>query len=86
MLSTLPTGLSPSLTCLIVVAEACPADLVEAWAPGRLLVVRGPDRGDRNRHDEGPLTVTGRAPAAPFPWTCVFVVDVGLRPCPVGGG
>ncbi|MGV0804438.1 amino acid adenylation domain-containing protein [Mycolicibacterium setense] len=73
------------LTTLITGGEACPAELVAAWAPGR-----------RMFNAYGPTEVTIWATwsalsagepvriGAPVPGTCALVLDVRLNPVPVG--
>ena len=86
-LSALPADSLPGLTHLMVTAEACTADLVGVWAPGRRMVnAYGPTETTVTSTMSGPLVDTGQAPTigVPLPGTRVYVLDAGLRPCPVG--
>ncbi|MFI0817472.1 non-ribosomal peptide synthase/polyketide synthase [Streptomyces sp. NPDC021098] len=77
----------PDFRTLIVGAEACPADLVDLWAPGRRMVNSyGPTEAtvvatwtDALRAGSGNPPI-GR----PLPNTRVFVLDEAMRPVPVG--
>ncbi|WP_188306019.1 non-ribosomal peptide synthetase, partial [Streptomyces sp. CBMA123] len=77
-----------ALRTLVVGAEACPADLVDAWAPGRRMVNSyGPTEATVVATWTGPLTPgTGAAPAIGHPSgaTRVYVLDAALRPVPPG--
>ncbi|WP_139333460.1 amino acid adenylation domain-containing protein, partial [Mycobacterium sp. SP-6446] len=72
---------------LIVAGEACPTDVVDRWAPGRLMLnACGPT--------ETTMVVTLSAPLAPgsgivpigspVPGSALFVLDKWLRPVPAG--
>ncbi|WP_442012556.1 amino acid adenylation domain-containing protein, partial [Mycobacterium sp. 2YAF39] len=72
---------------LVVGGEACPAELVERWAPGRVMInVYGPT--------ETTIWVAMSAPLAPgpgvvpigsaVPGAALFVLDQWLRPVPIG--
>ncbi|MGC5561706.1 non-ribosomal peptide synthase/polyketide synthase [Streptomyces sp. FR-108] len=78
-------GRLPHLRTLIVGAEACPADLVERWAPGRLMINSyGPTEATVVATWTGPLSPAGGAPpiGRPAGATRVYVLDAALRPVP----
>ncbi|MGW1893342.1 non-ribosomal peptide synthase/polyketide synthase [Streptomyces sp. NPDC002004] len=89
-LATVPPGAAtalPHLRTLIVGAEACPADLVERWAPGRRMVNSyGPTEATVVATWTGPLTPAAGAPpiGRPAGATRVHVLDAALRPVPPG--
>ncbi|MGW0927659.1 non-ribosomal peptide synthase/polyketide synthase [Streptomyces sp. NPDC002644] len=89
-LATLPPGTAqalPGLRTLIVGAEACPADLVERWAPGRRMINSyGPTEATVVATWTGPLTPGAGAPpiGGPAGATRVHVLDAALRPVPPG--
>ncbi|MCY1079431.1 non-ribosomal peptide synthetase [Archangium lansingense] len=85
-LGVLPVEACPALRLLFVAGEACPAGLVERWAPGRRMI-----------NGYGPTETTvwatfaecvpdGRAPAigGPVANAHVSILDRNLRPVPVG--
>ncbi len=77
----------PHLRTLIVGAEACPADLVAVWAPGRRMINSyGPTEATVVATWTGPLTPgTGAPPIGrPSGSTRVHVLDAALRPVPPG--
>ncbi|MFJ3644674.1 non-ribosomal peptide synthase/polyketide synthase [Streptomyces murinus] len=77
----------PHLRTLIVGAEACPADLVAAWAPGRRMINSyGPTEATVVATWTGPLAPgTGAPPIGrPAGSTRVQVLDAALRPVPPG--
>ncbi|MFF9765686.1 non-ribosomal peptide synthase/polyketide synthase [Streptomyces sp. NPDC014636] len=77
----------PHLRTLIVGAEACPADLVDTWAPGRRMINSyGPTEATVVATWTGPLTPgTGAPPIGrPSGSTRVHVLDAALRPVPPG--
>ncbi|MFC9930075.1 non-ribosomal peptide synthase/polyketide synthase [Streptomyces sp. NPDC127190] len=77
----------PDLRTLIVGAEACPADLVATWAPGRRVINSyGPTEATVVATWTGPLTPgTGAPPIGrPAGHTRVLVLDTALRPVPPG--
>ncbi|WP_369197883.1 non-ribosomal peptide synthase/polyketide synthase [Streptomyces djakartensis] len=77
----------PHLRTLIVGAEACPAHLVERWAPGRRMINSyGPTEATVVATWTGPLTPgTGAPPIGrPAGATRVHVLDAALRPVPPG--
>ena len=86
VLSTLDRARLDGLDTLMVGGEACPAELVAAWAPGRRMFnVYGPT--------EATIWVTSSAPlsagqpvdiGAPIPGVCALVFDARLHPAPVG--
>ncbi|MCM3804718.1 non-ribosomal peptide synthase/polyketide synthase [Streptomyces sp. DR7-3] len=77
----------PEFRTLIVGAEACPADLVDLWAPGRRLVNSyGPTEATVVATWTDALAAGSGAPpiGRPLPNTRVFVVDEAARQVPVG--
>ncbi|MFG2094577.1 non-ribosomal peptide synthase/polyketide synthase [Streptomyces sp. NPDC048612] len=89
-LATVPpeaAGALPHLRTLIVGAEACPADLVARWAPGRRMINSyGPTEATVVSTWTGPLTPDAGAPpiGRPVDGTRAYVLDAALRPVPVG--
>ncbi|MFH9657287.1 non-ribosomal peptide synthase/polyketide synthase [Streptomyces sp. NPDC017248] len=89
-LATVPPGTAaalPHLRTLIVGAEACPADLVDTWAPGRRMINSyGPTEATVVATWTGPLTPGTGAPSIgrPAAGTRVHVLDAALRPVPPG--
>ncbi|MFE6526362.1 amino acid adenylation domain-containing protein, partial [Streptomyces sp. NPDC057794] len=90
-LATLPDpadlGGLPSLHTLIVGAEACPAALVDRWAPGRRMINSyGPTEATIVATWTGPLSAGTGTPAigGPLPGTEAHVLDAALRPVPPG--
>ncbi|MEU2057651.1 non-ribosomal peptide synthase/polyketide synthase [Streptomyces bungoensis] len=80
-------GALPHLRTLIVGAEACPAHLVERWAPGRRMINSyGPTEATVVATWTGPLAPgTGAPPIGrPAAATHVHVLDAALRPVPPG--
>ncbi len=76
----------PEFRMLTVGGDACASDLVELWAPGRLMINSyGPTESTVVSTWSGPL-VPGRTPPIGRPiWnTRVHVLDEELRPVPVG--
>ncbi|MGJ3561968.1 AMP-binding protein [Streptomyces sp. INA 01156] len=87
-LATLPdpadTGGASHLRTLIVGAEACPAALVDRWAPGRHMINSyGPTEATVVATWTGPLTAGTGTPAigSPLPGTEAHVLDAALRRC-----
>ncbi|HEY6422703.1 MAG TPA: amino acid adenylation domain-containing protein [Pseudonocardiaceae bacterium] len=79
------TGL-PQFRTVIVGGEACPAELVDRWAPNRRMINSyGPTESTVVATWTDPLT-PGRTPPIGRPiWnTRVYVLDGALRPVPVG--
>ncbi|MCL3995529.1 non-ribosomal peptide synthase/polyketide synthase [Streptomyces lavenduligriseus] len=89
-LATVPPGTAaalPRLRTLIVGAEACPADLVDTWAPGRRMINSyGPTEATVVATWTGPLTPGSGTPSIgrPAGTTRVQVLDAALRPVPPG--
>ncbi|MFD7711537.1 amino acid adenylation domain-containing protein, partial [Streptomyces sp. NPDC059786] len=75
------------LRTLIVGAEACSAELVDRWAPGRRMINSyGPTEATIVASWTGPLTAGGGTPAigAALPGTRSHVLDAAMRPVPPG--
>ena len=80
-------GALPALRTLIVGAEACPADLVDTWAPDRRMVNSyGPTEATVVASWTGPLAAGAGTPpiGRPAGPTSVYVLDAALRPVPPG--
>ena len=80
-----PEGLGSM--ALLVAGEACPAEIVDRWAPGRVMINGyGPTETTVCASRSAPLTAESGAPpiGAPVPGAALFVVDGWLRPVPVG--
>ncbi len=80
-----PEGLEN--TALVVAGEACPTELVDRWAPGRVMInAYGPTEATIYAAMSSPLKAgLGAAPiGAPVPGAALFVLDKWLRPSPEG--
>ncbi|ORB12614.1 non-ribosomal peptide synthetase, partial [Mycobacterium noviomagense] len=73
-------------TALMVAGEACPAEVVDRWAPGRVMInAYGPTEATVYAAMSAPLTPGGGAPiGSPVPGAALFVLDGWLRPVPAG--
>ncbi|WP_167470645.1 condensation domain-containing protein, partial [Mycobacterium innocens] len=72
---------------LVIGAEPCPAELVDRWAPGRVMVnVYGPTETTVWASSSAPLTAGSGVPpiGAPVAGAAFLVLDGWLRPVPVG--
>ena len=79
-----PDGLDS--TALVVAGEACPVEVVERWAPGRVMVnAYGPTEATVYAAMSAPL-IPGAdvAIGSPVPGAALFVLDGWLRPVPTG--
>ncbi|HSV66550.1 MAG TPA: amino acid adenylation domain-containing protein, partial [Mycobacteriales bacterium] len=89
-LATVPAsdaaGGLPELRCLVVGGEACTAELVDWWAPGRCMInAYGPTESTVVSTWSQPLAPGGTPPIGRPIWnTQVYVLDGALRPVPVG--
>ncbi|MFD4658624.1 non-ribosomal peptide synthase/polyketide synthase [Kitasatospora sp. NPDC058444] len=86
-LATVPAGAGRHLRTLIVGAEACSAELVDRWAPGRRMINSyGPTEATIVATWTGPLTAGTGAPTigAALPHARVYVLDEAMRPQPPG--
>src|SRR6201997_1027903 len=74
-------------TALVMAGEACPAEVGDRWAPGRVMVnAYGPTETTMCVAISAPLTpATGVPPiGAPVAGAALFVLDEWLRPVPAG--
>ena len=72
---------------LVVVGEACPAEVVDRWAPGRVMVnAYGPTETTMCVAISAPLRAGSGVPpiGVPVPGAALFVLDGWLRPVPAG--
>ncbi|MGH3274108.1 MAG: amino acid adenylation domain-containing protein, partial [Streptosporangiaceae bacterium] len=86
VVSSLDRARLDGLTTLVTMGEACPPELVVAWAPGRAMVnAYGPT--------ETTIWATGSVPlsagqpvgiGAPIAGVCALVLDARLHPAPIG--
>ena len=80
-----PQGLESA--ALMIAAEACPADVVDRWAPGRVMINGyGPTETTVYATISAPLTPGSGAPpiGSPVPGAALFVLDGWLHPVPAG--
>ncbi|MDV3126141.1 amino acid adenylation domain-containing protein [Mycobacterium sp. 21AC1] len=85
-----PVGLEN--TTLVVAGEACPTEVVDRWAPGRVMLnAYGPTEATIYAAISAPLKKAGAEGSSggvpigsPVPGAAVFVLDGWLRPVPVG--
>ncbi|RDH76139.1 amino acid adenylation domain-containing protein, partial [Mycolicibacterium moriokaense] len=80
-----PEGLESA--ALAVVGEACPAAIVDRWAPGRLMInAYGPTETTMCVAISAPLTPgSGVVPiGSPVPGAALFVLDTWMQPVPPG--
>ncbi|HUO39382.1 MAG TPA: amino acid adenylation domain-containing protein, partial [Mycobacterium sp.] len=80
-----PEGLESA--ALVIGAEACPAEMVDRWAPGRVMVnVYGPTETTMWVSKSAPLAAGSGPPpiGAPVSSAALFVLDEWLRPVAAG--
>jgi acyl-coenzyme A synthetase/AMP-(fatty) acid ligase/acyl carrier protein len=80
-----PEGLES--VALVMAGEACPAEVVDRWAPGRVMVnAYGPTETTMCVAISAPLTPGSGTPpiGSPVAGAALFVLDGWLRPVPVG--
>ncbi len=80
-----PQGLES--VALLLGGEACPAEVVDRWAPGRVVInAYGPTEATIYASMSAPLAPGSGAPpiGAPVSTAALFVLDQWLRPVPVG--
>ena len=80
-----PDGLESA--ALLVGGEACPAELVERWAPGRVMINEyGPTETTMWVALSAPLTAGSGSPpiGSPVPGAALFVLDEWLQAVPTG--
>jgi acyl-coenzyme A synthetase/AMP-(fatty) acid ligase/acyl carrier protein len=89
-LATVPKAVAatdvPEFRTVIVGGDACPADLVHRWAPGRRLINSyGPTESTVVATWSEPLVPGGTPPIGRPIWnTRAYVLDSALRPVPIG--
>jgi len=72
---------------LLLGGEACPAEVVDRWAPGRVMInAYGPTETTVCVAISAPLTAGSGPPpiGSPVPAAALFVLDGSLRPAPAG--
>ena len=72
---------------MVVVGEACPAEVVDRWAPGRVMInAYGPTETTMCVAISAPLAAgSGAVPiGSPVSGAALFVLDGWLRPVPAG--
>ncbi|WP_156669529.1 non-ribosomal peptide synthetase, partial [Mycobacterium sp. E3339] len=86
VLSSLDRARLDGFDRLMVGGEACPAELVAAWAPGRRLFnVYGPTEASIWITSSAPLSADGPVRIGrPIPGVCATVLDAWLKPAPIG--
>ena len=80
-----PQGLDSA--ALVVAGEACPAEVVDRWAPGRVMInAYGPTETTVYATISAPLAAGSGVPpiGSPVPGAALFVLDGWLRPVPAG--
>ncbi|MDV3135222.1 non-ribosomal peptide synthetase, partial [Mycobacterium sp. 29Ha] len=80
-----PQGLGSM--ALVVAGEACPAEVVDRWSPGRVMInAYGPTETTMCVAISAPLTAGSGAPpiGSPVLGAALFVLDDWLRPVPAG--
>ena len=80
-----PVGLES--VAVLVGGEACPAEIVDRWSPGRVLVnVYGPTETTIFASASAPLTPGSGVPpiGAPVPTAALFVLDGWMKSVPAG--
>ncbi|MDT5028183.1 MAG: hypothetical protein QOE61_4609, partial [Micromonosporaceae bacterium] len=85
-LATVPDVVLPKLRTLVVGGDACAAELVDRWAPGRKMInAYGPTETTVIATWSEPLAPGGIPPiGSPIPNTDAHVLDEDLRPVPAG--
>ncbi|WP_156670238.1 AMP-binding protein, partial [Mycobacterium sp. E3305] len=81
-----PQGLD-SVATLVMGGEPCPPEVVDRWAPGRVMVNQyGPTETTMYAAMTRPLAAWSGTPpiGSPIPGAALFVLDKWLRPVPVG--
>ncbi|WP_131812588.1 AMP-binding protein, partial [Mycobacterium mantenii] len=74
-------------SALVLVGEACPAEVVDRWAPGRVMVnAYGPSETTMCVAISAPLAAGSSLPpiGSPVPGAALFVLDESLRRVPPG--
>ncbi|ORA28252.1 non-ribosomal peptide synthetase, partial [Mycobacterium branderi] len=80
-----PEGLESA--ALVVAGEACPVEVVDRWAPGRVMLnAYGPTESTMCVAISAPLTAGSGSPpiGSPVAGAALFVLDAWLRPVPAG--
>ncbi|BCI87783.1 hypothetical protein NIIDMKKI_29890 [Mycobacterium kansasii] len=72
---------------MVLLGEVCPVELVDRWAPGRMMInTYGPTEATVWVSTSTPLVADSAPPpiGSPVPGAALFVLDGWLRPVPVG--
>ena len=86
IVNAIPPGDYPELRLMTVAGEACPAELVSRWGPGRRIInAYGPTEATVCA-TWAECAADGQAPpiGRPMARTRVYVVDANFQPVPVG--
>src|SRR5580693_2324656 len=86
VLASLDRARLAGVDTLLTGGEACPAELVAAWAPGRRMVnAYGPTEATIWATCSAPLSAGQPVSiGAPIPGVCALVLDARLHPAPIG--
>ena len=86
VLASLDRARLAGVDTLLTGGEACPAELVAAWAPGRRMVnAYGPTEATIWATCSAPLSAGQPVSiGAPIPGVCALVLDARLNPAPIG--
>ena len=86
VLSSLDRALLDGVDTLLTAGEACPDELVAAWAPGRRMFnAYGPTETTIWATSSAPLSAGQPVNiGAPIPGVCALVLDARLHPVPIG--
>jgi amino acid adenylation domain-containing protein len=87
LLAAMPDGWLPDGLTMVIAGEACPAEVITRWSPGRRLFNGyGPTETTVCTSMAGPLVADGAPPpiGVPYSGSRVYLLDAWLRPVPAG--